>query len=416
MVQISLEFAELYEPLFTTNARYIHLWGGRGRGGSFTGTQYYLHLVTQPEYFRGYLMRLVASDIRESLWRDFKDRVEEAELEDLFHFNESQMSAVCIPTGNMILSKGFKKSSGDRTAKLKSIAGATHVLIEEAEEISEDDFKQLDDSLRTTKTKNVQVIKSFNPPDKNHWFWKRWYRLTECEDPKGYYRALARTDPSLLSIFSTYHDNLSNLSESFITNQINYQGTDPDYYHTRVNGLISEGKIGRIYRNWQYIDAMPNHYGKFYGLDFGFNDPVALVECEAHNQNVYLEEKIYETGLTNKELSDLMIKIGISKNATIYADCAEPKSIKELRGYGWTIVEAEKGPDSIINGIKFVKQYNIYATEKSTNLWFENQNYTWKMVNKIPTNEPEDQHNHLMDAIRYAMTGKLKKQTGWKIA
>lgn len=409
-MQISLDFSHLYKPLFTTNPRYAHLWGGRGRGGSFTATQYYLHLITQPDYFRGYFMREIAGDIRESLWRDFKDRIEEAELEDLFKINETQMSATYTPTGNVVLSKGFKKSSGNRTAKLKSIAGATHVLIEEGEEISEDDFKALDDSLRTTKTEAVQVVMIFNPPPKTHWIWKKWYRLIGLEDPKGYFKAIPKDDPDLLSIFSTYPDNVENLAESFIKNQEDYKNTDPDHYYTRVLGLVSEGKIGRIFRNWQYIQEMPGLYEKFYGLDFGFNDPVALVECEAHNKNIYLDEKIYQPGLTNQELSRMMETLKISKTAKIYADSAEPKSIKELRQYGWNILEARKGPDSVVNGIKFLKQYDIHATEKSLNLWTENQNYAWKMVNKVPTDEPEDQFNHIHDAARYAVDGRLNNR------
>lgn len=132
---------------------------------SFTGTQYALHLLTLPDYFRGYFMREIFSDIRESLWRDFKDRIEENESleESDFDFNEGQMTVKYIPTGNMIISKGFKKSSGNRTAKLKSLAGATHVFIEEFDEISQSDFNQLDDSLRTVKG-NIQVVRIFNPP------------------------------------------------------------------------------------------------------------------------------------------------------------------------------------------------------------------------------------------------------------
>jgi len=409
-MEISLDFSELYEPLFTSQSRYIHLWGGRGRGGSYTATQYYLHLITQPEYFRGYFMREIAGDIRESLWRDFKDRIDEAGLESLFHINETQMSATYIPTGNVVLSKGFKKSSGNRTAKLKSIAGATHVLIEEGEEISEDDFKALDDSLRTTKTENVQVIMIYNPPAKTHWIWKKWFKLVGLDEPKGYFQAVPKDDPELLSIFSTYPDNIGNLSESFIKNQLDYATSDPEHYYTRVLGLVSEGKIGRIFRNWQYIQEMPGEYEKFYGLDFGFNDPVALVECEHHNKNIWLDEKIYQSGLTNAELSNMMDVLKIKKGSKIYADSAEPKSIKELRGYGWNIIEARKGPDSVLNGIKFMKQYDIYGTEKSTNLWTENQNYAWKMVNKVPTDEPEDKFNHIHDAARYAIDGKINNR------
>ena len=225
--RVKLEFSERYQSLFSTTARYIHLWGGRGRGGSFTGTQYFLHLIIQSKYFRGYLMREIQADIRESLWRDFKDRIDEAGLSDQFLLNESLMTAVHIPTGNMLLSKGFKKSSGKQTAKLKSIAGATHVLIEESEEISEEDFQQMDDSLRTVKG-DIQIIQLFNPPSKQHWIWKRWYNLIgndlDSLIPKGYYKAIPKAVDNLLSIFSTYKDNIKNLNASFLANLKAYVG------------------------------------------------------------------------------------------------------------------------------------------------------------------------------------------------
>jgi len=410
---ISLEFSEKYKEIFTTKARYLDLWGGRGRGGSYTGTKYFLHLLTQPEYFRGYLMREIAGDVRESLWRDFKDRVEEEELEHIFEINETAMSAVCTLTGNVLLSRGFKKSSGNRTAKLKSLAGATHVLIEEAEEISKLDFNQLDDTLRTTKADNIQIIRIFNPPSKNHWLWQR-YNLIPSEID-GYYKAIPKKDPSLLSIFSTYYDNIKNIHESSVNTWEGYKESDPDYYYTIIQGLISEGVRGRIYKNFKPVKSMPNLYPKFYGLDWGFNDPVALVECEVHNQNLWCEEKIYKPGLLNSELSKIMTGLGISKTAPIYADSAEPKDIVEMRRLGWNIIPAQKGPDSVRNGIKFVKEFDVHVTENSVNLWKESEEYKWRLDQyKNPTNEPEDSFNHLMDAIRYAMD-KVKKPRGLRI-
>lgn len=410
---LSLEFSEKYEPLFTTKARYIDLWGGRGRGGSYTGTKYFVHLLTQKEYFRGYLMREIAGDIRESLWRDFKDRLEEDEIEHLFEINETAMSAICVPTGNVLLSKGFKKSSGNRTAKLKSLAGATHVLIEEAEEIGKPDFNQLDDTLRTKKADNIQIIRIFNPPSKNHWIWGK-YNLTPAEID-GYYIATPKKDPNLLSVFSTYYDNITNIHKSSIEAYEGYKETDPEYYYTIIRGLISEGVRGRIYKHFQPTPTMPNAYPKFYGLDWGFNDPVALVECELHNKTLYVSEKVYQPGLLNSELSKIMTDLGIAKHAPIYADSAEPKDIKEMRQLGWNVIPAQKGPDSVRNGIKFVKEYEIFATETSKNLWKEVEDYKWRLdQNKLPTNEPEDANNHLMDALRYAMD-KVKKPSGMRV-
>lgn len=414
---IRIKLSKLYQPLFETKARYLPLWGGRGRGGSYTATEYFLHLITCPKYFRGYFLREVFSDVRESLWRDFKDRVDENDTLDIndFAFNESQMSVVYKPTGNMIMSKGFKKSSGNRTAKLKSIAGATHVVIEEADEIAELDFNQLDDSLRTVKG-DIQVILIFNPPPKHHWIWKKWFTLQDATLP-GFFTAVPKQDPSMLSIHSTYRDNLKNLNESFVQKLISYQSSDPDYYGIMVEGLISEGAKGRIFRNWKATATMPGAYEKFYGLDFGFNDPVALVELEQHNQNVWCDEMIYTPGLTNKDLSDRMDALKINRHAKIYADSQEPKSIVELRRLGWNIIPAEKGPDSILNGIMFMKQYNFAVTERSKNIWNENENYRWQLDQaKNPTEKPIDDFNHSIDAIRYGLTAKLKRSRGISIA
>lgn len=405
---MTFEYAKPYLPLFKTKARYIHFFGGRGRGGSYTATQYALQLITGSDYFRGYFMREVFNDIRDSLWRDFKDRIEENETinENDFAFNDSQMTVTYIPTGNTIISKGFKKSSGNRTAKLKSLAGATHVFIEEAEENDEMSFRQLDDSLRTTKA-DTKIIMVFNPPHKSHWIIKRWYNLTEAKQT-GYFHAIPRSDAhNLLSIHSTYHDNLANLNESFVNNLVNYKTTDPDYYYTMVEGLITEGVKGRIFRNWQPIKAMPNQYTKEYGLDFGWNDPVALVEVERHNNKVYAREMIYQQGMTNRELSERMKALGIKQSALITADSAEPKSIEELRRFGWNVQPAVKGSDSIGHGIKQIQQNEVFLTEDSRNFWNEYEVYAWRLdQHKEPTNEPIDSNNHLMDALRYAVSKK----------
>jgi phage terminase large subunit len=413
--EIVQQFNDKYKPVFTTRARYIHIWGGRGRGGSYFGTDYFLHLITRPEYFRGYIMRQVAGDIRESLWRDFNDRIVENETIDqkLFALQDFSMTAQYLPTGNEIISKGFKKSSGNQTAKLKSIAGATHVLIEEGEETSEEDFNQLDDSLRTIKGE-IQIIFIFNPPHKDHWIMKRWYNLEPIDDKEfeGYYKATPKNDPSLLSIHSTYLDNLVNINQTTIENFERYRLTNFEYYATMIRGLVSEGMKGIIFKKWK---PMSNHefnelpYPSFYGLDFGFSsDPAALVEIKAHNEKVWLRELLYETGYTNPMLSERFKQLGLNKSSEIFADSAEPKSIKELKDMGWNVKESQKGADSIRAGIQFLLSKNVFYTDNSKNLIKEKEAYRWALdADKNPTDKPVDESNHLMDATRYGIYTKL---------
>jgi len=258
-------FNIIYKPVFSTKARYIDIWGGRAGGRSHFGTDYFLFLITQPEYFRGCFLRNVYSDIRDSLFADFKDRLEASEFdENDFEINESKMTIHFKPTGNTIISKGFKKSSGNRSAKLKSLAGITHVLIEEADENTENDVNKLDDSIRTNKIEDIQIIFLHNPPSKNHWLCRRFYNLvpSDIKDASGklipYYRAIAKSNPDVLVIFTTYKDNIQNLNEKSIRKYEEYGNPDSpfydeEHYYVDVCGLVPEGARGRIYRNWKPI-------------------------------------------------------------------------------------------------------------------------------------------------------------------
>jgi phage terminase large subunit len=418
-------FNNKYRAVFTTRARYIDCVGGRAAGRSHFGTDYFLFLITQPAYFRGCFLRNVFGDIRDSVFQDFKDRLDSSDFPiDDFEINESKMTVRHKLTGNMIISKGFKKSSGNRSAKLKSLAGITHVLIEEADENAENDFNKLDDSIRTNKIENIQVILLHNPPGKNHWICRRFYNLTEWDplsegdtnpDAKEYYQLSPKENPDLLVIHTNYRDNIKNLNSKTIKKYEAYGDPEsnfynPEYYYVDVKGLIPEGVKGRIYKNWkpitlEFFKSLP--YESYYGLDFGYSDdPVALVEIKSHNNKNFFREIIYEPGLTNPALAELMILRSVSNRARIFPDSAEPKSIQELKDLGYRQMsdDVDKGPDSVNFGIKALKSMQNYYTQESKNLISENQEYKWHLdADGMPTDKPSKGNDHLMDAIRYGV-------------
>ena len=411
-----------FRPVFTTDKRVIDIWGGRGRGGSHFATDYFLFMITQPNYFRGYFVRQAFSDIRDSLFRDFKDRIAEnptINIED-FHIQENEMRILYKPTGNIINSKGTQKD-GSRTAKMKSLAGATHVIIEEADELSESDYDQLDLSLRTTKSEKIQILRVFNPPGKAHWIW-RDYTLTDS-DVDGYFMADPKTTADVISIFSTYHQNTRFINASTIDKFEAFLESNPDYYYTTVRGLISEGAKGRIYRNWNTItdaEFSALDYRSIYVLDFGYsNDPNALAHIKGHNQYIYAKELLYETGLDNLELAKRLIDLGITKKDLILADYGAGGDLRiaELRrgfkgvdGYemlkdGFSIRPVTKA--DLPTSINMVKSHKVFWTESSTNAWKEYQLYKWALdKDKNPTDQPVDKDNHLMDDLRYYVLGK----------
>jgi phage terminase large subunit len=150
------------------------------------------------------------------------------------------------------------------------------------------------------------------------------------------------------------------------------------------------------------------------GLDFGFSqDPTSLISVYRYNGEIIVDEKIYQKGLLNSQIANL-IKTTDSKDAVIYADSAEPKSIAELRAYGLTVLPVVKGKDSINYGISLMQEHQFKVTSRSTNLIKELQNYTWaKDREGNSLNVPIDNWNHAIDALRYFFLMKMgnKKTT-----
>ena len=182
---------------------------------------------------------------------------------------------------------------------------------------------------------------------------------------------------------------------------------DPELYKVYARGLTGklEGVIFRDYNVVSGIDPDAKLIG--YGLDFGFsNDPTALVALYSHSGELIIDELIYDKGLLNIRISDLMRELGV--NGRIVADNAEPKSIAELSAYGWQIEGAKKGPDSIRQSINTLKRYKLNVTQRSNNLKKELNGYKWKQ-NKDGKldNEPVDFLNHAIDALRYASLNML---------
>ena len=184
----------------------------------------------------------------------------------------------------------------------------------------------------------------------------------------------------------------------------------------RVYGEGQLGDIeGRIYTNWQIIDSIP-HEARLerYGLDFGYtNDPTAIVAIYYYNGGWILEEKVYKKGMSNKEIADTLKAM---PERLVIADSAEPKSIDELRSYGLNVMPADKGKDSVRNGIQLVQDQPISITKQSLNGIKEYRNYLW-IVDKDGRilNEPESGNDHFMDAMRYALStlGRLQQTTDY---
>ena len=179
----------------------------------------------------------------------------------------------------------------------------------------------------------------------------------------------------------------------------------------QVYGLGLLGVIeSRIYKDWETIDEIP-HFARFerYGMDFGYsNDPTAIVGVYYYDGGYLLDEVAFQKGLSNKQIADIIQNQ--ERQGLVIADSAEPKSIDEIKTYGINIVGAEKGKDSVNNGIQIVQDQRISVTKRSVNIIKEYRNYLWETdKDGNIVNKPEHTWSHSMDAIRYALSSIIKK-------
>jgi phage terminase large subunit len=390
-LQKEFKILQPYAPLFWSDKTYFLISGGRASGKSTQAAAYFLMKLMGDDFFRGVVARYTQKSIKSSIYRDILDLADAWGLKPFIRLDGDEI--INIGNGNMILTHAMRLSDGSMSAKGKGLSKVTHLLIDEATELpSEEEFIKLNDSFRTPGV-DRKILILFNPTSTRHWIHRRWY-IDSKPNPKW------AGDHEF--IHTTYHINQHNLDEKKIREWEGMQLLDEDYYRHHILGEWSDGVMGRIFKDW-IMEYQPDQEAKtLYGLDFGFSqDPTTLVEVKKHGRRIWLKELIYEKGLTNQDLHAIMQSLGVPATARIIADSAEPKSIEELRRLGWrNISGAAKGPDSIRKGIDTVKSHIVHLDPHSTNLIDEYNLYSWDRTGQ----RPEDQNNHCMDAIRYALS------------
>lgn len=385
--------------------------GGRGGGKSYETSKFATIMAIQKQ-LRVAILRDQQSTIDQSILNEIKLRFNEIDEKSYgFYSQHFDMQARGLKNKktqtDLIFTKGFQTSTVSQKANLKSISDVDIAIIEEFEDIrDEQKFNTFADSIR--KEGSVIVV-NLNTPDKNHWFIKRFFTLDDT-DYEGYFKAVPKPIKGVVFTFTTFEDN-PHLPKKVIEKYRAYgdhnnELFDLDYYCSAILGLVSEGKKGRIYRNWKPISLAEFQqlpYPSFAGLDFGYSDdPVAIVELKKHNKNVWIRVICYKTELSDEQIAQI-IKDNLPKGCPVYADSAEPKSISKLKQLGNNVIAASKGPDSIKAGIKAVKYYNVHYVY-NRDLEDEYTEYCWAVdanKNLITPPRPIDAKNHIMDAIRY---------------
>jgi phage terminase large subunit len=344
------------------------------QGGTYSGKTFgimlglYLYLKETSESLIVSVVSCTVPHLKRGALRDFETI--STLISGLVYSNKSDHT---FRVGNSII----EFFSADDNGKVRG--GKRDILfLNEGNLIPHERYRQL--ALRTKRT----AIVDFNPVAQ---FWIHEEYLGR---------------PGTVFKRTTYRDNPATPAKIIRELEI-LKETDPDFY--RIYGLGYTGAIkGLVFPRTRTAQKFPDKPDRFgYGLDFGYSqDVTALVQLGTSRGELFGRELLYEVGLDNFELRDRLKELQISRKATIWADAADPKSIAELRKFGYNVRAAKKGPDSVKFGIGLLKRYPINLTFDSSNWRKEAINYKWaedKDGNAL--NTPVDLYNHCWDAARY---------------
>lgn len=374
-MQLKLRSSEIFQRNYEADSKIVVNQGGTSSGKTYSILQVLLTKAAQDKLHIS-VCSLAMPHLRKGALKDFVDILTTADIysesihnktDNIFRINNSIIEFFSLDQPG--------KARGPRRDVL---------FVNEANLIPYDTFQQL--ILRTKQ----QVYVDYNPADEFHWLYEQ-----------------VLTRPDCTFIQSTYRDNPF-LNSQQIKEIERLREVDENLW--RVYGEGERGiSQGIIYTRYQMADQFPDGGQMVYGLDFGFNNPTALVQVKIHDQTCYAKELLYQTNLTNSDLIPIL-KQHITDYSPIYADAAEPQRIEELYRAGLNVKPANK---SVEDGIDKVKSMPLFIDKFSYNLTKEIKSYKYQTdKNGLTLDSPVKNNDHLMDAMRYAIHTHLLAPSG----
>ena len=405
-----IEPQAIYHPLYTDNEKFIILiTGGRGSGKSFNASTFIERLtfeMTEAEkivhqiLYTRYTMVSAGMSI-------IPEMMEKIELDGTIkYFKTTKTDIVNKMTKSRIMFRGIKTSSGNQTAKLKSIQGITTFVCDEAEEwTNEEEFDKIMLSIRKKGIQN-RIIIIMNPCDSNHFIYKKYIENTHKLVEIDGVQVQVSTHPNVLHIHTTYQDNLNNLSPEFLKEVEDMKVSNPEKYAHVVIGRWADVAEGAVFKKWGIVKEFPTWAKKVaLASDWGYtNDPSTGIRCGIVDNRLYVDELFYETGMLTNAIAEKLKPWGLK----VYGDSADPRLIQEIKNRGVNIYPVDKFPGSIKAGIDKIHEMELFVTERSYHIIEELRKYVWdKDKDGHYINEPVDAWNHCIDPIRYYILGHI---------
>jgi phage terminase large subunit len=380
-IDVPQKIIPLFQQLHSKDKyRYNILKGGRG-GGKSWGVALFLILKSLQQKSIVLCTREVQRTIKDSVHRLLSDTIYRLKLESQFEIQRDKIT--CLKTESVFIFTGLQNPAG-----IKSIEGITDCWIEEAAKVSLESWKFLIPTIRVEGSSFYIVFNQDEEDDPVNQF---------IDDPR----------PGTLIIDINYYDNP--FFPDTLRQEMEYdKNHDYEYYLHVWEGhywnKADDQVLGGIWRVEEF--EAPEGAEFFIGADFGFSqDPSAGVRCFILDNRLYIDYECYEVGVINERLVEFFKQIpGIETNYCI-ADNSRPETIDYVQRNGLPLFKAaKKGKKSIEDGIEFIRTHEVIIHPRCENTIKEFKFYRYKKdIADNVTKNIIDKHNHIIDALRYAL-------------
>ena len=372
-MEVSIDTAITFEHLIESTKRISHHIGGTRSGKTYSILQY-LIVEGFKQSIDITIVRKTVPSLKRTVMKDFKDILTKLGIYSENQFNISDR-IYTFPNGTQFL---FLNT--DDPEKLRGVKSDI-LFIDEASEVDEESYFQL--SIRTTG----KIILAYNPTiSPYHWL----RQMSDCD-----------------RYVTTYRDN-PYLPIEMVRAIEDLEFKSPKKW--TIYGLGEYAPNDKAIYSFQVVDDVDGEFVGF-GLDWGWNDPIAIVAVFRNGDNLFIDEVLYESHLPIGELIQKLRKIGIERDE-IWCDSAEPRNIEELYRAGFNAKGVVKGADSRNFGIGVLQNYKLHVTKRSQNVINEMYGYEYSTDKYgYVTDVPQDGFDHTLDALRYVAMSKLSIKT-----
>lgn len=400
---LRIETPRVFLPLLKP-ARYKGAWGGRGSGKSHFFAEMLIERALMTPGLRAVCIREVQKSLEQSVKRLLEIKIGALGVGHLFGVQEFEIKT---PGGGLLIFQGMQNHTAD---SIKSLEGYDIAWCEEAQSLSQ---RSLDLLRPTIRKPGSELWFSWNP------------RLAKdpvddflrCNKPETKARGIKPPDNAVV-VKVNWSDNPW-FPEDLLAEKDLDRSRDPDKYAHVWLGEYEKNSEARVFRNWK-VDEFDTPAGAtfYHGADWGFSiDPTVLVRCFIDGRTLYVDREVYKVGCSIDATPALFDGLDPSnpksaRNWVIRADSARPETIDHLRRHDYPkITPARKGPNSVKDGVEFLKSYDIVVHPRCKHTIDELSLYSFKVDPKtldvLP--ELEDKKNHVIDALRYAVEEVRRK-------